>query len=988
MSTTEPATSPATKTAVVVSGMHRSGTSALTRMLSFVGAGLPENLIEGRPDDNERGFWEGRRVVDLNQQIITDAGSWWGGWQAIRHTPDEHARLVGEAATVIREEYSGSDLLVMKDPRVSRLLPIWTDALEQEGYRTTHVVCLRNPAHAAGSLARRNGLDAKVSTLSWLAHMLDAELFTRAQPRVFVAFGHLLTRWRIEAERISQTLDITWPVAYDDVAAEVGEFLEPSLAHAEGAVPPEVRQVYRIMRRWAEDDVRPGDAAIMDDWRSRFDVVRTASSPTSLIAERRQRAIADFRADKDSGKAPQPGSPQVWTPLINDAYNVEGASAWEWLETVTPAEHPLAGSRHVVGATVPPPPVPARSTLARVRGRLGRAKRALLDRPAPATPAVVEPVGTAAVVAPDATREPVEARESAEAQEPATTNLGPAMDAAIAQARRLHRPRGVDPDYDLVREHFDVPLYLLHAKDALTAPLSDPIGSYLAEGPMAKANPDVNFSTRGYVTHYPERTVGRDHPYVAWLKRGRAAGEIADPAPGIQEMAGVLGLSTAEVVERLSAERSSLRDRMVAGTLGEMFAKAAEIEPMIGDAWAEIARPKLAPFTNPGVVQQVAALHQCQEAAGHRRARLVFVINRPRWGGGRRVEGHLAHALQSVVDPADIVVIHTDEGGASPEGRYPEGVREIDFAGATTGLSSELRQRTLVELIRSLRAETLININSKLLYEALTPYGTVLTSDQRVFLMYFCNEQTARGTWVGYPMRTFYRHFEKVAGVVCDSHFLIDWLQERHLFPDAYAERMHVFAAPVDGSLPVAVRDPAAGKGARPQVFWAGRWDRQKRIDLVLQIARQLPDVDFRLWGEEVLDGPDFGAVPANVTLEGRYAHITDLELGRADAWLYTSAWDGVPSQLLEVAMTGVPIVGTLVGGTGELLDPDLSWPIPETEGADAYEQALRAILADPEQARSKALALRERLLEERTEQAYAEHAARVLFGEVGTDEH
>ena len=106
----------------------------------------------------------------------------------------------------------------------------------------------------------------------------------------------------------------------------------------------------------------------------------------------------------------------------------------------------------------------------------------------------------------------------------------------------------------------------------------------------------------------------------------------------------------------------------------------------------------------------------------------------------------------------------------------------------------------------------------------------------------------------------------------------------------------------------------------------------------------------------------------------GAYGHISELDLSDADVWLYTSAWDGVPSQLLEVGMTGVPIVGSLIGGTGEVLDADGSWPVSEAEDPDAYVTAIREVLADPAEARRRSRALRDRLLRERTEAAFAEH--------------
>ena len=169
-------------------------------------------------------------------------------------------------------------------------------------------------------------------------------------------------------------------------------------------------------------------------------------------------------------------------------------------------------------------------------------------------------------------------------------------------------------------------------------------------------------------------------------------------------------------------------------------------------------------------------------------------------------------------------------------------------------------------------------------------------------------------------------------------------------------------------------------------MFWAGRWDRQKRVGLLLQVARQRPDVDFRMWGEPVMSGHG-RPIPPNVTMEGRYGHISEIPLHEADAWLYTSAWDGVPSQLLEVCVTGIPTVGTLGASQlaastlpGEILTPEESWPVEANERADEYVRALRSVLADPLEARRRAGALRKRLLAERTEEDFRENVTRLLL--------
>lgn len=561
------------------------------------------------------------------------------------------------------------------------------------------------------------------------------------------------------------------------------------------------------------------------------------------------------------------------------------------------------------------------------------------------------------------------------------TNLDPIMDAAVARARRAMRPAGIDADYDLAYEHFDVMHFLLQARHLLSAGSVDPLQHFLDKGATAKASPEINFSMRAYLSRYPGKASGRggSSPYVDWLRRGKDAGEIADPAPGLEKMAPVLGMQPEELVKALADTRSDLQERLRTGTLGEMFARATQIEPLIGDVWTETTRPIIPPLVSRNIVGQVVAMHACQQAAAFAGARLVLVASDPRWGGGRRMEGHIAHALTGRLEAHDIVVIYTDTGGTAPPGRFPAGVREINFASEVTGADRYATHRTLVELIRSFHADAVVNINSRVLYEAMTAYGPALAASERLFLMLFCNEQLAVGSWVGVPLRFFYRCFDMVQGVITDSAYLANWLLERHQLGPEQGSRIHVLHAPVDPHMPL-VSPPTSDPSRRPQVFWAGRWDRQKRVDVALEVARRMPDLDFRMWGESVLTPGHVDESPDNVRLEGVYAHVSDLALSEADVWLYTSGWDGVPSQLLEVGMTGIPIVGSLVGGTGEVLGEDDSWPVADLEDPEAYVRAIRDVIADQTRARRRARALRERLLQERTAAEFADHVAGLLL--------
>lgn len=559
------------------------------------------------------------------------------------------------------------------------------------------------------------------------------------------------------------------------------------------------------------------------------------------------------------------------------------------------------------------------------------------------------------------------------------TNLGPEMDELVADLKRRQEPVGIHRDYDLLRDNFDHLNFALQAKAKSRITLKDPIWVYLRNGAGALNNADINFSMRAYLERYPEKRKSGEHPYLAWLKHGKAAGEIADPAPEIEKMAHVLDLSPNELVDALVERRTDLQQRLRTGKLGEMFARAAEIDPLVAAVWPESSRPILLPVTSLATVRQMAALHASQVEAGFHRARVILVVRKPRWGGGRRMEGQIAHALAGQIAPEEIVVIYTQEGGAAPAGRFPDGIREVDFATHAADLGSGWQEHTLVMLLRSFRADSIVNVNSGTLHRAMRTYGSALGATERVFPVFFCNEQSEIGNWYGWPSIQFYRLFDQVTKVITDSEYLARWFDHIYQLDAGSRERVRVFHAPVDPTLPVVTRDASSRPSDRPTVFWAGRWDRQKKIGLFLEIARLMPDVDFRMWGEPVLQQSRLRRLPDNVKVEGTYATFTALDLGEADVWLYTSAWDGVPSILLEVAMTGIPIVGSLVGGTGEVLGEADAWPVSEVDAADEYVKAIREVLADPAAARRRALALRERLLRERSQAAFAEQVAELL---------
>jgi len=80
-------------TAIVVLGMHRSGTSALTGILSRCGVPLGSRLYDGHAGINDKGYFENAPLADLNDDLLLAVGSCW------HDLSGPSARMVAAAAT-------------------------------------------------------------------------------------------------------------------------------------------------------------------------------------------------------------------------------------------------------------------------------------------------------------------------------------------------------------------------------------------------------------------------------------------------------------------------------------------------------------------------------------------------------------------------------------------------------------------------------------------------------------------------------------------------------------------------------------------------------------------------------------------------------------------------------------------------------------------------------------------------------------------------
>ncbi|MHB9476237.1 glycoside hydrolase family 99-like domain-containing protein [Mesorhizobium sp. W016] len=277
-------TKPAKRTCIMVLGMHRSGTSALTRAISLLGAKLPNDLL-GANSTNPTGHWEPLKLIALHDQMLAEAGSRWDDWRSFDLGDLSKARAQfyrGEIARLIDEEYGDAPLLVLKEPRISRFVPLYASIFKSMNIDLQYVLASRNPLAVVASLGKRDRSTPGFGALLWLRHELEAERSTRGAPRVFVSYEAMMRSWRPTLDKITAALSVAWPRAIEKAASEVDAYISSDHQHhtaSDGALFADeriagwVKDTYSALRH-LETDANGAEAmAILDRVKAEFDSV-------------------------------------------------------------------------------------------------------------------------------------------------------------------------------------------------------------------------------------------------------------------------------------------------------------------------------------------------------------------------------------------------------------------------------------------------------------------------------------------------------------------------------------------------------------------------------------------------------------------------------------------------------------------------------------------------------------------------------------------
>ena len=280
--------------ALIVLGMHRSGTSALAGLIHQSGVAMGSSLMPGCVGVNDKGFWEHKEIVAIHEQLLKEMGY---NWDDPRVLPDQwweterNQSYIEKICRVLDLEFGSESLWALKDPRICRLLPLWRQVFSRLGVKPLFLHIVRNPLEVAASLKHRDRLPRPRALLLWFQHNLEAIQNSAGYPRQFITFPQLLDDGEAWMLNIFQKWELSI-VTQDHAEISVETpLLTKSLRHhhasssdleADQDVPRLVKDLYQVLLKAAHEERDPSSEKMQRITKQYQEAVELLSSWTGL----------------------------------------------------------------------------------------------------------------------------------------------------------------------------------------------------------------------------------------------------------------------------------------------------------------------------------------------------------------------------------------------------------------------------------------------------------------------------------------------------------------------------------------------------------------------------------------------------------------------------------------------------------------------------------------------------------------------------------
>lgn len=505
----------------------------------------------------------------------------------------------------------------------------------------------------------------------------------------------------------------------------------------------------------------------------------------------------------------------------------------------------------------------------------------------------------------------------------------------ICRVRRRLTLRHTSAQFDAVRASglFNAEWYLSQYADVAAANI-DPLTHYMKTGWKEGRRPGPAFDAERYLALYPDIARAKVNPLVHFVRNGKREGRSSGIPYELVSLA-------ENLIENLGQFEPDIAREPAFKRVQHLQLASPSADTTLSKAWEQLFGSLTRPYE-----------------------RVIFVPWLVR-GGAELVAINAAKAVISRHGHGSVLFVVTDHDRLEAVDWLPEGCDLRVLSEYDPKASHEDRIRLVELLIFALLPKSVLNVNSRACWDAYKVHGKALSNISDLYAALFCRDYADDGTPGGYAVSHLRSCLPHLTKLYVDNVSFSKSLAEHHGVPESLRERIAV------------LRQPSSSRAGERQfmkhradcrlpVMWAGRFSRQKNVDLLLRIVEAAPDIQFDVFGEG--NGPlndrliSAGRSTNNISLKGPYPSIETLPTHEYSAFLFTSLWEGMPTTIINVGLMGLPIVSSNVGGISELVDDETGWLISDLHDPDPYICALREIAHDPGIAEGKVACMRKRV--------------------------
>lgn len=320
-------------TAICVLGMHRSGTSTITRGLNLLGAYLGDDCDIVKPlPENPEGFWERYDIYYLQERMLSVLKREWATTTLLPqnwYTFTEIRPLRDELVEVVRKNFLGQPLWLWKDPRSCLFLPIWKDVLSELGVDLQIVFVVRNPLDVARSLEKRNGFTVDKGLGIWFNYTLSAIRNIEGLNTVYLSYDRFLDDWEAELKKCVSSLGIRWPDDEACLRSKMSAFVRQDLRHSASGLhelqavnaPEPVIRLYQFVL-----ELLSGKCSLEPSSRDDFKEIYREFENYTRLFDFDMVALADCRLMLENAVR----SPEALPVVIELRKELETRTHWAW----------------------------------------------------------------------------------------------------------------------------------------------------------------------------------------------------------------------------------------------------------------------------------------------------------------------------------------------------------------------------------------------------------------------------------------------------------------------------------------------------------------------------------------------------------------------------------------------------------------------------------------------------------------------------------